>query len=285
MSPALENLRKILTRLFQLGLVLLLAGLFALVVVRQVGGDREHRDRREDNGDRSKTGKQPPPDEAKRLIAELRDLFGVDETDTDSSLPGIRSEGGSGIIPLKVQRPEQKGEIPLDRLFKIARNMRRDIDFLADRTTEVQQAMAWIHADDRLHYLILLRPYDKVAARMMRRKGEELFVSFLAEDGKRMVPSSAPEQVPTWKLRIAALGGKASGWVFYGELPLEGKDGDEVESPKVGWIFSSELHARLKQLQHDRREKNTPVKDPFGLDIDVKLGKSSRSGGFEFSSR
>ncbi|NIP92184.1 MAG: hypothetical protein GWO24_01410, partial [Akkermansiaceae bacterium] len=66
---------------------------------------------------------------------------------------------------------------------------------------------------------------------------------------------------------------------------LEGKDGDEVESPKVGWIFSSELHARLKQLQHDQRKKNTPVKDPFGLDIDVKLGKSSRPGGFEFSSR
>jgi hypothetical protein len=150
--------------------------------------------------------------------------------------------------------------------------MKRSLAYLADGTTEVEQAVAWFVYDDRLHYMMLLRPFERVAHELMKRPGEDLFISFLSEDGSRVVPQSAPERIPTHDLRVAVATASRVpvGWVTYGELPMYGATAKDVKEPKVGWIFSGNLHARLQKLQRANIVRDDAVHDPFDLEIGAR---------------
>jgi hypothetical protein len=50
-------------------------------------------------------------------------------------------------------------------------------------------------------------------------------------------------------IRIATENGNPTGWFVDGKIPLEPKEKREIAAPRVGWLFSQRLHARLRQLQ------------------------------------
>ena len=51
---------------------------------------------------------------------------------------------------------------------------------------------------------------------------------------------------------------------------MYGATSKDIKEPKIGWIFSGSLHARLQQLQRAHILRDADVRDPFALDFEAK---------------
>jgi hypothetical protein len=243
-----------------LGFVVLGVGLGALAILikSDESKDKELADEKNERGGESDEGKET-------LIFKFREMF-----DYEGTVRVGDGRGSMGITPITAENGGNK-TIDLNDLLELAREMERKVDYLADGTTRVEQAVAWFTYRDRLHYVLLVRPFERVAHEMMKRGGEDLFLSFLGSDGERVLPPSAPEQIPTRSLRVAVTKAKRipAGWVAYGELPLYGASGESIAEPQVGWIFSGGLHARLQKLLRANIVREEGMHDPFRLDFEA----------------
>ena len=243
-----------------MGIIMLAVGLGALVVIIKSNQDDETAENAE--------GEANPEDDKKNevLMFKFREMF---EYETAPTVGDGRGE--SGITPI-VATHAQKKSIDIVELLALSEQMKRSVTYLADGTTRVEQGVAWFIHNGRLHFFVLLRPFERVTHELMKRPGEDLFVSFLDAEGQRVVPISAPERIPTHELRVAVTKTRRvpAGWVSYGELPLHGASGDSIHEPKIGWIFSGGLHARLRGLQRAHINREDVVRDPFNLDFQAK---------------
>ena len=93
----------------------------------------------------------------------------------------------------------------------------------------------------------------------------------LAIEGDRIAPVSAPEHIATKRLRVVTVNQVPAGWTFYGELPLQLGAAEDVSHPAIGWIFSEQLHARLKLLQRSARDPDrvAGLNDPFAIEVEA----------------
>lgn len=228
------NFGRVLWKLAQLGIVVLLVGLGILMVLKPAGTEDEERDPGIKVG-RSKNG------------------------------------GAASSVLAESQRNFAEGHIDLEKLIQLA-DVNREIDLLAEGTTQVHQLVFWEIVGDQIFYRLVLAPYDRRAHELMMDSTEALFMSFHAADDKRVVPVSVAERIPTRKLRVATKNGYAAGWFHDGTIPLDGKSPALVDHAKVGWIFSGPLHNRLRKVQVPKDENGQPITDPFG----IKSGVSGR---------
>jgi hypothetical protein len=249
----------------QLGLLLTLVGMVLLFVTREKEEDEEfeEEDKEQEEWDAG--------DADGGLIAKIKQLLGMYDEEANLSSGAGSSRSGAGSNGLKIAQEENaKGNIDLEELLKQADDVRKDVDFLAEGTTQVQQTVLWQIIDGEIFYRIVLYPYDREAHQMMMYPNEALFISFGTDGGERLVPKSAAMRIETRTLRIATKDGYAVGWFADGKLPLEGQAEDVVELSQVGWIFSGKLHARLQKLQRPGAAKGGAVKDPYGIKTGVE---------------
>lgn len=242
------------------GVVLVGALLGGIVLI---SGSDEEEGAGEGSEDEDASGSHP---DGEVLVFKFREMF-----DYDAAAPVNDGRGSSGITPI-VNRPAKRGHIDLAQLLALTETIDRSVGYLADGTTKMEQAVGWFLYEGRLHFVLLIRPFERMAHELMKRPGEDLFISFVDASGERVVPSSAPEQIATKDLRVAVMRGgtAAAGWVAYGELPVPEGAGELIDEPKVGWIFSGTLHGRLKQLQRSHIVTEEGVHDPFALDFDAR---------------
>ena len=174
---------------------------------------------------------------------------------------GTASKGKTTSQLAVSQRDLAEGHIDLEMLIDLA-DVNKEIDLLAEGTTQVQQMVFWEIVGDDVYYRIVLTPYDRPAHQLMMSPAEALFMSFLSADNQRIVPVSAAFRIPTHKLRVATRDGYAAGWFYDGRIPLEGGDAARIDHAEVGWIFSSKLHARLKGIQAPNNPAGRRGPDP-----------------------
>jgi hypothetical protein len=141
---------------------------------------------------------------------------------------------------------------------------------LGEGTTQVAQTVLWDVIGGEIYYRIVLTPYDRPAHQMMMDPNEALFISFGTSGGERVVPKAAALRIETRFLRVATAKGYAVGWFVDGVIPLEGQSEELVEKAQVGWIFSSQLHARLRQLQRPEAKGGEAVRDPHSIRTTVE---------------
>jgi hypothetical protein len=172
------------------------------------------------------------------------------------------------------QKDVGKGHVDLKKLLEMMddEDVKKEIELLAEGTTQIEQILFWQIHDGSIYYRIVLRPYDRKAHEMMMQPGEALFMSFLSEGDVRLVPKSADHRIDMKYLRVATEKGYAVGWFYDGRLPLAEADPEAVDHGRVGWIFSNGLHARLQQIQAPRKPAGNNVREPFSVDIPVDQG-------------
>lgn len=249
-----------LWNLFQLGVVILILVLGFLFIANPqngVSGD-------EQSGD----GAGGPKPRGTGLVARLKGVFGGggSERTAGDGRPGFgddlwwsQREAGTGQADLETLLGRLEGN----------KTVRVQVEFLAEGTTRIRQTLYWQIHDGNIHYRILLRPYDRKAHAMMMRPGEALFMSFVSEDGERLVPKSTDHRIEMQFLRVATREGHAAGWFYDGHLPLAEVSPEAVHGGQVGWVFSNGLHARLRQLQAPEPAAGENGTKPFAIDIPV----------------
>jgi hypothetical protein len=152
--------------------------------------------------------------------------------------------------PLKQdQAKHPSGPAELKELMVPATKVRSDSRILAEGTTKVTQLVLWQLDGANLHFRIILTPYDAEAHQMMATPSEAMFLSFETKAGARVAPKSEPLRIETRTLRLATTAGTPAGWFFDGKIPLDPKEERIIDMPRLGWLFSKRLHARLRQLQ------------------------------------
>lgn len=255
-------------KVFQLGIVVAILGLGFLFIAKPQGKGREEYATKDLKGERSEerlgeTG----------LVAKLRQVFGGDKKAKVKT--GSGSKSGSGRGPRNKLKRSQKdagtGHVDLESLLRDLEDdgsVQKEMEFLAEGTTQIQQVLYWQIFDGNIYYRILLQPYDRTAHELMIQPGEALFMSFMSGEGTRLVPKSADYRIDMKYLRVATKDGYAVGWFYDGVLPLDGVHPEAVSKGKVGWIFSNRLHARLRQLQAPKRPADEARK-PFSIEIPV----------------
>jgi len=245
-------------KLFQVALVLAMLGLVFLFIVRE---DKEKEVLTEEE---QELVEREGADTNKGLIAKLKEMVGLEKKKLKRV--GGSSSGGGGSRAMKIaQEKKPKGNIDLEELLKREEDVRKDVDMLAEGTTQVEQTVLWQIIDGEIYYRIILTPYDREAHKMMLSPSEALFISFVSNEGERLVPRAAAERLETRTLRVATKDGYAVGWFVDGKLPMEDADEGAVEKAQVGWIFSGQLHARLRQLQRPKGAADGAVSDPHGI--------------------
>ena len=185
---------------------------------------------------------------------------------------GSAGEGSTGMELLNSQKEVGTGHADLETLLKQLEGdegVKVESEYLAEGTTRIQQVLYWQIHDGNIYYRLLLQPYDRAAHAMMMQPGEALFMSFLSEDGERLVPSSSDHRLEMKYLRVATREGYAVAWFYDGSLPLGDVSPEDVHGGRVGWIFSNGLHARLRQLQAPKGRAGDAVTKPFAIDIPV----------------
>ena len=266
---ALKDLGGCLWKLFQLGIVVAILVL-GFMFIAKPQKEKEELAVEEKVGERKveKAGDTG-------LIAKLQKMFGGEEKKEVKLAQGGMKSGDRGKNELEVAQAEAGEEhVDLKKLLELSEDVRREVDFLAEGTTQVQQQLFWQIVGDNIHYRIILTPYDRRAHELMMRPGEALFMSFLSTDEERLVPRSADFRIDMKKLRVATTDGYAVGWFYDGRLPLGGVNPAAVDHGSVGWIFSNRLHARLRTIQGPKAPAKETVDEPFSIDIPVdKQGK------------
>lgn len=243
-----ERIGGCLWRLFQVGLVLALLAVGLVVVISlDLKGEREEagleqKEEKEEGG----------------IVGAVKRLF------------GFGGEEEVAEILKEIQEEQAEGHIALKDLLRDRDKLNEDRAVLAEGTTSIDQLVLWQVIGDDIYYRIILTPYDRTAHQMMLDPGESLFISFVDANQVRLAPRAAAAPVPTKDLRVATGDGYAIGWFADGKVPLEGQDGGLVEAARVGWIFSDPLHARLRRIQRPEAGRDSPVKDPFGVDTGVE---------------
>ncbi len=208
------------------------------------------------------------------LVAKLKRMLGGDKKKEGKVRHGgMKTGAGGGTNKLAdSQKHVGKGHVDLAELLKTLEedpNVKKEIDLLAEGTTQIEQVLYWQIFDGDIYYRILLQPYDRAAHEMMMKPGEALFMSFMSGNGERKVPKSADHRIDMKYLRVATKEGYAAGWFYDGVLPLDGVNPESVAKGKVGWIFSNGLHARLRQIQAPKRPAGNKTSEPFSIDIPV----------------
>lgn len=284
---ALQELGGCLWKLFQLGIVVAILVLGFLFISRPQEAPGAGRGETK-AGAAVDRGKKAPAEGG--LIAKLRNLGRANaerkknEVDTMEQAGGGPPKGGVVVSAeesrlLASQEEVGTGHADLAKLLEWMddKHVRRETGMLADGTTGIEQMVFWQIVDGNVHYRIVLQPYDRKAHELMMDPGEALFMSFLSGDQKRLVPKSADQRIEMRTLRVATREGYAVGWFYDGRLPLGGVDPAAVDRGRVGWVFSSGLHDRLREIQAPRKQVGTAAKSPFGIDLPVNGGKSPGS--------
>jgi hypothetical protein len=112
---------------------------------------------------------------------------------------GSSASKGKSASQLAVsQRDLAEGHVDLEKLIELA-DVNKEIDLLAEGTTQVQQMVFWEIVGDDVYYRVVLTPYERSAHELMMSPSEALFMSFLSADNKRIVPVSAAFRIPTKK--------------------------------------------------------------------------------------
>lgn len=163
---------------------------------------------------------------------------------------GSRDAAQEKTGPLKEDQAKRpKGPMEIKELEKLAEKLRKDAKVLANGSTNVKQVVLWNIENDNIHFRIILTPYDREAHQLMMSPGEALFVSFESKAGVRVAPKAMPLRVEMRQLRMATENGAPAGWFVDGSVPVDAKDKNLVSAPRVGWLFSKQLHGRLRQLK------------------------------------
>ena len=139
---------------FQLGLLLTLVGMVLLFVTREKEEDEELEEHETELVERD------AGDVDGGLIAKIKQLLGMHEEEANLSSGAGASRSGDGSDALKIAHEENaQGNIDMEELLKLADDVRRDVDFLAEGTTQVKQTVLWQISDGEIYYRIVLYPY------------------------------------------------------------------------------------------------------------------------------
>lgn len=266
---ALQELGGCLWKLFQLGIVVAILVLGFLFISRPQEAEGVAKGE-------TKAGAAVDPgkrDAGGGMIAKLRTV-GTANAERKDHESKIMSEAGrgeksraqtvvtgdEGALP-ESQADVGSGHVDLAKLLQWMddKNVKRELGLLADGTTGIEQMLFWQIVNGSIYYRIVLRPYERNAHELMMKPGEALFMSFLSNGNKRLVPKSSDQRIEMRRLRVATREGYAVGWFYDGRLPLGDVSPTAVDHGKVGWVFSSGLHARLRQIQAPgKRAGKTP---------------------------
>ena len=140
--------------------------------------------------------------------------------------------------------------------------MKVETEYLAEGTTRIQQVLYWQIHDGNIYYRLLLQPHDRAAHAMMMQPGEALFMSFLSEDGERLVPNSSDHRLEVKYLRMATREGDAVAWFYDGSLPLGDVSPEEVNGGLVlfEWVARKASPAAAPQGSGGR-QRDQAVRD------------------------
>lgn len=118
--------------------------------------------------------------------------------------------------------------------------------------SDLEFEVIYQEAGGQLQFRCFVMPYDARTAKLFRRDKGDFLLSFHDEAGERLVPAKGELSVPLTKMTAFEAGGKVSGWVARGMIPLEGRQLSDLKTVRLGWDFDQELSDWLKQLKAGR---------------------------------
>lgn len=195
---------------------------------------------------------------AERTTMEELEKF-LDGQESEKKLEGqvgrSKAEGKEMADVEKTPRELESEAIDLNRfLEEEGDTFQRDEGILAEGATDLHQEVMWKIVGDWVYFRICFSPYDEDTHDLMRSPEEAVFLCFNDSSGERVVPSSASARIPMSGLYIRMERDEKVGWAFNGKLSLKDVNPSSLDHSKVGWIFSHELHAHLKNLKELRAQ-------------------------------
>jgi hypothetical protein len=104
----------------------------------------------------------------------------------------------------------------------------------------------------QLQFRCFVMPYDSQTAKLFQADKGDFLLSFYDGNGKRLVPTQSPLSVPLTKLTAFEAGGKVSGWVARGMIPLGETQFSDLKAVRLGWDFDKDLGQWLKEIKANR---------------------------------
>ncbi len=130
-----------------------------------------------------------------------------------------------------------------------------------------------------LDYELMVHPYDDRLERLRGVGHELILLSFVDEEGQRVVPASAPERIEFRQLEPVMAeagenGPRAIGWSCRSRLSREAATGGAISDAEMGWLFSEEMLGMLRKLRRERLHREQPRQSR-----DASTGPRPQSGG------
>jgi hypothetical protein len=131
--------------------------------------------------------------------------------------------------------------------------------------TDLKYKVEYRWASGKLQYDLLIYPYD-ARVEKLRSKGMELvLLSFMDEERNRIVPQKAPVRIEMRDLEvvIGEVEGQrvAQGWRYTAEINKEDASGTAIADAEMGWLFSNDLLALLRNLRKERLLRDAKVRE------------------------
>ena len=118
--------------------------------------------------------------------------------------------------------------------------------------SDLEFEVIYQEAGGQLQFRCFVMPYDSQTAKLFRGDKGDLLLSFSDNNGQQLVPAKQALPIPLTKLTAFEAGGRVSGWVARGMVPLEGHEVTQLKAVKLGWDFDKELSDWLKDLKKSR---------------------------------
>lgn len=122
--------------------------------------------------------------------------------------------------------------------------------------TDLKYRVKYHWAGGKLKYELFIHPYDRRVEKLRRGSLELVLLSFVDAERSRVAPLKAPARIEMRDLELVVdeVDGRkvARGWIHSAEVTREDGADTKIAGAEMGWLFSNDLLALLRDLRKER---------------------------------
>ena len=123
--------------------------------------------------------------------------------------------------------------------------------------TDLKYRVKYHWSGGTLNYELFIHPYDRRIERLRKSGNELVLLSFVDEDRERVIPRKSPVRLEMRDLKPVEAENPEGrkyfkGWLYAAELKKEEGAGEKIAAAEMGWLFSDDLLALLRNLRKER---------------------------------